>query len=226
MSSDASTAVAGQLRELAELADRVGRELAEDTARVAGRVLETLERGGKLLFCGNGGSAADAQHLAAEYVVRFSRERRGLPAVALTTDTSVLTAGANDYGFEEVFSRQVEALADPRDLLVLHSTSGNSENLIRAARAARERGVATVAFLARGGGALRGLVDLAVVVPTDVTARAQEIHLALEHVICDLVDEAVAQEGAGERALETGDGAAASRGQSGGGAGQVGEGAS
>jgi D-sedoheptulose 7-phosphate isomerase len=180
--------------ELASLARTVGRELAEVTVRVAERVLETFGAGGKVLFCGNGGSAADAQHLAAEYVVRFARERRPLPAVALTTDTSILTAGGNDYGFTSVFRRQVEALAGPRDLLVLHSTSGNSENLVEAARAARELGVGTVGFLAKGGGRLRDLVDIPVVVPTDVTARAQEIHLALEHVVCDLVDEAVARE--------------------------------
>lgn len=195
MRDDATTVVSRQLAELSRLAERVGREMAGDTARVAERILETFRGGGKLLFCGNGGSAADAQHLAAEYVVRFARERRGLPAVALTTDTSILTAGGNDYGFEQVFSRQVEALAEPGDLLILHSTSGNSENLVRAAETARERGVATVAFLARDGGALRGRVDLALVVPTDVTARAQEIQLALEHVVCDLVDEAVARGG-------------------------------
>ncbi len=187
----AADEVARQLEELAELATRTGEELAGVTARVARRILDTFDAGGKVLFCGNGGSAADAQHLAAEYVVRFARERRPLPALALTTDTSILTAGGNDYGFTSVFRRQVEALARPGDLLVLHSTSGNSENLVEAARAARAAGVGTVAFLARGGGRLRDLVDEAVVVPTDVTARAQEIHLALGHVICDLVDEAV-----------------------------------
>ena len=172
----------------------MGRELAGSTAEVARRVRDTFAAGGKVLFCGNGGSAADAQHLAAEYVVRFARERRPLPAVALTTDTSILTAGGNDYGFDTVFRRQVEALAVPGDLLVLHSTSGNSENLVQAAEAARAKGVATVAFLAKGGGRLKERVDLALVVPTDVTARAQEIHLALEHVVADLVDEAVAAE--------------------------------
>lgn len=189
---DAAAEVERQLDELADTARRAGAELAGSVARVAERVLETFEAGGKLLFCGNGGSAADAQHLAAEYVVRFSRERRPLPALALTTDTSVLTAGGNDYGYTSVFRRQVEALARPGDLLLLHSTSGDSENLVEAARAARAAGVGTVAFLAKGGGRLRALVDEAVVVPTDVTARAQEIHLALGHAVCDLVDEAVA----------------------------------
>jgi len=194
MRAEPADAVAEQMGELAELAERVGRELAGVTAQVARRVRETFAAGGKLLFCGNGGSAADAQHLAAEYVVRFQRERGGLPALALTTDTSVLTAAGNDFGFDEVFARQVEAVSRPGDLLFLHSTSGESENLLRAAEVAREHAVGTVAFLAKGGGRLAERVDLAVVVPTEVTARAQEIHLALEHVVCDLVEEAMAGE--------------------------------
>ena len=187
---------AEQLRELAALAERAAAELDAEVAAVADLAVRALRAGGRLFFCGNGGSAADAQHLAAEYVVRFRRERRGLPAIALTTDTSILTAGGNDYGFATVFSRQVEALAREGDVLFLHSTSGESENLLRAADAARERGVATVAFLAKGGGRLRERVDHAVVVPTDVTARAQEIHLAMGHVVCDLVDAALAGDGA------------------------------
>jgi D-sedoheptulose 7-phosphate isomerase len=182
------------LAELEQLVAGVRAELSEEVARVAERIRTTLRSGGTLFFCGNGGSAADAQHLAAEYVVRFRRERRGLPAVALTTDTSILTAAANDLGFRDVFARQVEALAGPGDLLVLHSTSGESENLLRAAEVARELSVATVAFLARGGGRLRDRVDLAVVVPTDSTARAQELHLALGHLVCAAVEGEVAGE--------------------------------
>ena len=183
-----------QMRALADLAVATAEGLADDVAAVAGMVLDTFRAGGKVLFCGNGGSAADAQHLAAEYVVRFARERRPLPALALTTDTSVLTAAANDYGFASAFARQVRALGAPGDLLVLHSTSGESENLLQAAAAAREGGLVTVALLARGGGRLRERVDRALVVPTDVTARAQEMHLAIGHVVCDLVDRAVAGE--------------------------------
>lgn len=175
---------------LAELAGSAAHGLAAGTADMAFRVEGTLRAGGKVLFCGNGGSAAEAQHLAAEYVVRFSRERAPLAALALTTDASVLTAAANDHAFEAVFERQVRALARTGDLLVLLSTSGESENLIRAARAARDGGLATVALLAKGGGRLAGMVDLALVVPTDVTARAQEIHLAVGHVVCDLVERA------------------------------------
>ncbi len=180
-----------ELGELARLAGAVAERLAPEIEAIARLARETLEGGGRLFFCGNGGSAADAQHLAAEYVVRFRRERKGLPALALTTDSSVLTAGANDYGFERVFARQVEALARPGDLLFLHSTSGESENLLLAAEAARSQGVATVALLARGGGRLAQRVDRALILPTDSTAHAQELHLAVGHIVCGLVEDAL-----------------------------------
>jgi phosphoheptose isomerase/rubrerythrin len=186
----ADAAAAAVERHLAGLADAARRAapLAADVAAVAGLAAGAIERGGKLLFCGNGGSAADAQHLATEYVVRFRRQRRALPAIALTTDTSLLTAAANDLGFEQVFARQVEALGVPGDVLFLHTTSGESPNLLAAARAARARGVVTVGMLARGGGPLRDLVDHAIVIPTDTGAHAQELQLALGHVICDLIE--------------------------------------
>jgi D-sedoheptulose 7-phosphate isomerase len=173
-------ALARSVLDSAALADRV--------AGAARRYAETLRSGGTLFFCGNGGSAADAQHVATEYVVRYSAMRRPLAAVALTTDSSLLTAAANDLGFERVFARQVEALCRRGDLLVLHSTSGESPNLVAAAHAARERSVATVAFLGRGGGALAPLVDDAIVVPVDDPGRIQVIHLALEHLIVELVE--------------------------------------
>lgn len=182
------------LSELAGLVESVGTSMGGRIEDLAVQVGDVLDRGGKLLFCGNGGSAADAQHLAAEYVVRFRKRRRSLPALALTTDTSVLTAGANDFGFETIFSRQVEGLGKPGDLLFLHSTSGESENLIRAAEAAKATGVRTVAFLARGGGRLAGLVDEAFVIPTESTARAQEVHLTLGHVICQMVEDRLTEE--------------------------------
>jgi D-sedoheptulose 7-phosphate isomerase len=180
------------LRDLAETALRTAERIGPDLERAAAMVRETVERGGTLLFCGNGGSAADAQHMATEYVVRYMRNRRAVPAVALTTDTSLLTAVGNDFGFDHVFARQVEALARPGDLLVIHSTSGQSPNVLRAAEAARAKGVAVLAFSARDGGPLRALADHNVVVPTDRTDRAQEIHLCVEHVICDLVEQALA----------------------------------
>jgi len=176
------------LRDLAATAERVATDLGPDLERAHRMVQETVQRGGTLLFCGNGGSAADAQHMATEYVVRYMRNRRAYPAIALTTDTSLLTAAGNDLGFEQVFARQVEALARPGDLLVIHSTSGNSPNVLRAAEAAKARGVAVLAFSARDGGALRQLADHSVVIPTTRTDRAQELHLCIEHIICDLVE--------------------------------------
>jgi len=174
---------------LAALAGRVAAEHADDIAAIVDRYEATLRGGGTLFFAGNGGSAADAQHLATEYVVRYQTNRPAMRAVALTTDTSLLTACANDMGFDEVFARQVEALADPGDLLVLHSTSGESPNVIRAAQAARARGVPVVALLGRTGGQLKDLADVALIIPSDDTARIQELHLAIEHVICDLVED-------------------------------------
>jgi D-sedoheptulose 7-phosphate isomerase len=176
------------LRDLAATALRVAEELGADLDQACDMVRDTVRRGGTLFFCGNGGSAADAQHLATEYVVRYVRERRPYPAIALTTDTSLLTAAGNDLGFERVFSRQVEALAKPGDLLIIHSTSGNSPNLLRAAEAARAKRVAVLALTARGGGALSALADHAVIVPTQRTDRAQELHLCIQHIICDLVE--------------------------------------
>jgi len=174
---------------LAALAGRVAAEQADAIAAVAARYEATLRGGGTLYFAGNGGSAADAQHLATEYVVRYQTNRPALRAVALTTDSSLLTACANDLGFDEVFARQVEALTTPKDLLVLHSTSGESPNVVRAAQAAKARGVPIVAFLGKGGGQVKDLADLALIVPSDDTARIQELHLAIEHVICEIVED-------------------------------------
>jgi D-sedoheptulose 7-phosphate isomerase len=172
---------------LAKIA-QASKALSAEVAAVAERYADVLKRGGTLFFCGNGGSAADAQHLAAEYVVRYSAARRPLAAVALTTDTSILTAAGNDFDFEQIFARQVEALCSPGDLLVLHSTSGQSPNLLAAARAAQHRGVTTVAFLGKGGGALAELVDEALIVPSNETSQVQLIHMALEHFIVESVE--------------------------------------
>jgi D-sedoheptulose 7-phosphate isomerase len=192
MSEPAAVAVTRHLAGLAAAAQDAAAAVAADVAVVARLAGDALERGGKLLFCGNGGSAADAQHLATEYVVRLGRHRRALAAIALTTDTSLLTAAANDLGFEQVFARQVAALARPGDVLFLHTTSGESPNLLAAADVARDRGVVTVGMLARGGGRLRSRVDHAIVLPTDNGAHAQELQLALGHVICSLVEERLA----------------------------------
>lgn len=176
--------VAESVRVKIEFFQANGTLIAETAAKMA----DALRQGRKVLLCGNGGSAADAQHLATEYVVRFKAARRPYAALALTTDTSLLTAAGNDLGFEQIFVRQIEALGRPGDLLVLHSTSGASPNLLAAAAAARIRGLGVVAFLGRGGGALRALVDEAIVIPSDDPSRIQEMHLALEHLIVDAIE--------------------------------------
>lgn len=176
---------------LADLANETAVAVASDIDAALELFRTTVAAGGTLMFCGNGGSAADAQHLATEYVVRFRRARKAYPALALTTDTSLLTAVGNDFGFDHVFERQIEALGRPGDLLVIHSTSGNSPNVLLAAKAAKGRKMRVLAMSARDGGALRELADVNVVVPTDRTDHAQEIHLCIQHAICDAIEAAL-----------------------------------
>jgi D-sedoheptulose 7-phosphate isomerase len=178
------------LASLGELASRCAAELAEPVARYLSLVRKTVTEGGTLYFAGNGGSAAHAQHMATEYVVRFRPvKRRAVSAVALSTDSSLVTAVANDIGFEEIFARQVEAHGKQGDLLVLVSTSGRSKNLLKAADAATRAGMKTVGLLAAGGGPLASVVDVAVVVPTADGAHAQEIQLAIDHYVCSVVEQ-------------------------------------
>lgn len=151
-------------------------------------IVETLTNGKKIIFAGNGGSAADAQHLAAEFIGRFEKERRSLPAIALSTDTSILTALGNDYGFESVFSRQIEGLASQGDLFYAISTSGNSTNVISAVEKCKNIPCKTIGMLGRDGGKLKKNVDLAVIVDSNNTARIQEIHEIIGHIICFLVE--------------------------------------
>lgn len=181
------------LRELAETATRTADQLAEQIRAATAMTLETVLGGGTIFFCGNGGSAADAQHMATEYVVRYQRTRRPLRAIALTTDTSVLTASENDFSFDEIFSRQIEALGRAGDLLMVHTTSGNSANCVRAIEAAHLVGMRVIALTAKDGGRVKGRADLCLVVPTPRTDRAQEIHLAIQHGICDAIDEEIAR---------------------------------
>lgn len=157
-------------------------------ADIARAMAVSLARGGKILLCGNGGSAADCQHIAAEFVNRFKLERPPLPAIALTTDSSILTAIGNDYGFEQVFLKQVQALGRPGDVLVAISTSGGSPNVLAAMRAAKEREIVTVGFTGASGGAMLPLCDYPVLVPENTTALIQEIHIAVGHLLCELVD--------------------------------------
>ena len=151
-------------------------------------VVDKLKSGNKILLCGNGGSAADAQHIAAELTGRYKTERRGLPGIALTTDTSALTAIGNDYGYDRVFDRQFEAIASKGDLLIGISTSGNSKNIISALKLAKEMGCATVGFSGRDGGAMNEVCDINLVVPSDDTPRIQEMHILFGHTICQIVD--------------------------------------
>lgn len=161
----------------------------EAMVKAAEEILRVLKAGGKVILFGNGGSAADSQHIAAEFIGRFQKERRSLAAVALTTDTSALTALANDYGFQKVFSRQLEGLGRSGDIVMAFSTSGNSANVIEAVELAKARGIKTIVLTGKGGGALAPLADIAITVPSSVTARIQESHICVAHCLCELVEE-------------------------------------
>ncbi|HIJ81308.1 MAG TPA: D-sedoheptulose 7-phosphate isomerase [Desulfuromonadales bacterium] len=178
-----------QLKSHCEVIGHIERELKPLIAEVSLLLIETFKQGGKLLVMGNGGSAADSQHFAAEIVSRFRLERCGLPAMALSTDTSILTAIGNDYGFEMVFRRQVEALAVPGDMVFGISTSGNSANVKHALELARDKGCRTVALLGRDGGSIKHMCDLSLIVPSNDTPRVQEGHITIIHIICDLVEQ-------------------------------------
>ena len=185
---------AGYLDEQLAESRRVITALAADSAlraalgQAAQRCLDCLRRGGKLLFAGNGGSAADAQHMAGEFVSRFAFDRPGLAAVALTTDTSILTAIGNDYGYEQLFSRQVQALGRPGDVLLVYSTSGRSPNVLRALETARAMGLACIGLTGNRGGPMHELCDVLLAVPSADTPKIQEGHLVLGHALCGLVE--------------------------------------
>lgn len=185
------TDVKGQLQAHRALFETIERDLSPLITEMAGLLRDTFRNGGKLLVMGNGGSAADAQHFAAEMVGRFKLERKALPAVAFSTDTSILTAIGNDYGFDKVFRRQVEALAVEGDVVVGISTSGNSPNVLTALELARERGCRTIGLLGKDGGTIKAACDLALIVPSHDTPRVQEGHIAIIHIVCDLVERAL-----------------------------------
>lgn len=187
-SSEESFAVKS-LRQHQEVFQRIIDENLENIEDCAALVYETFERGGKILICGNGGSAADAQHIAAEFVGRYETERVALPAIALTTDTSALTALANDYDFERIFARQVDALARAGDLLIAISTSGNSPNVIAAVMKARQAGCKILGMTGAKGKKLASLCDKALLVPSERTARIQEAHITAAHIWCEIIDE-------------------------------------
>src|SRR4029079_9401867 len=177
------------LQEGAELRKAVARDCGKEIVEAAFLINQCLQAGGKLLFFGNGGSAADAQHLAAEFVGRFVRGRDGLAAIALTTDSSILTAVGNDYGFDQIFARQIQALARPGDVAVAISTSGNSPNILEGVRAARKANAKTIGLSGRDGGALAKEADLAITIASSNTARIQECHIGIGHLLCELTDE-------------------------------------
>lgn len=186
-----------EIQDHLETLQRLQQDHAAVIERIAHKFVETFRRGGKILFCGNGGSAADAQHLAAELVIRLRGHffRPSLPAIALTTDTSILTAGANDLGFEHVFARQIEALGNVNDLLVAISTSGNSPNILQAIETAHQSGLFVVGFTGGSGGKMIHRVDIALAIPSETTARIQEAHLLAGHIICQVTEEMLFSEG-------------------------------
>lgn len=183
--------IAARMAEHIKLAQKVmnSKKLMKNITEAAAMMKIALAAGHKVMFCGNGGSAADAQHWAAEIVGRFQKERKGMPAIALTTDTSIITAIGNDYGYERIFARQVEALGQAGDVLVGISTSGNSANVLAAIAEAKALGLKTIGFTALGGGQMAAVCDVCLAVPTNVTARAQEIHEVIGHILCEIAEE-------------------------------------
>ena len=167
-----------------------GQKYITQLKTICQKEIEALKSGNKILIAGNGGSAADAQHFAAELVGRFVTERKGLPAVALTTDSSIITSIGNDYSYDYIFSRQLEALACPGDIFIGISTSGNSENIVRAVKKAKEKDVYVIGLLGKDGGRLKDLCDQALIVPSDKTARIQELHEMCVHIMCTFIDDA------------------------------------
>ena len=188
-----SQVIEAGLRGSIQTKEKVLASLIPTINQAAQLLVEALEKGHKIFFFGNGGSAADSQHLAAELVGRFKVKRRALPAIALTTDTSNLTALGNDFGYETVFERQIEALGQPGDVAVSISTSGNSPNVLNAVKTARKMGLKTVAFTGKGGGPLAGLVDITITIPSDSTQHIQESHITIGHILCEIIESHFAQ---------------------------------
>ena len=186
-----------ELEESANIKRIMAQNLADVIADAARIILNVYRAGGKVLLVGNGGSAADAQHIAAELVGRFKLERVGLPAIALTTNTSSLTALANDYGYDTVFSRQLEALASDKDVLIAITTSGTSTNILKAVEMARSKGLVVIALTGENGGKLKDMADSTIVVPSNDTARIQEAHITIGHIICHLVEKELFDESCG-----------------------------
>ncbi len=176
------------LNESADLKRQIADTMSPQILEAINTVRNSFENGGKLLLMGNGGSAGDAQHIAAEFIGRYKLERKPVPAIALTVDSSILTCVGNDYGYESVFERQVQGLAKKEDTVIGISTSGTSENVVRGIAAAKEIGAATIGLLGKGGGTLKDMVDVPLVIPSSDTARIQEAHITIGHIICEILD--------------------------------------
>ena len=184
--------IARGLEESARIKSAIAKSKIGEIELIVNLIITTYKAGGKVVLFGNGGSAADAQHIASELVGRFKLQRQALPAIALSTNTSTLTAVANDCGYEAVFSRQVEALVNEKDVAIGISTSGNSSNVIEAVKIAKKKGAKTVGLTGGNGGKLAGVVDLALTVPSDNTPRIQEAHITIGHIVCELVEREMA----------------------------------
>jgi len=178
------------LKESADIKIKIAETMSDKIVEAAILIIDSIRKGGKLVFCGNGGSAADSQHLSTELVHQFEIKRRKIiPSMALTVNTSTLTAIGNDWGFDEVFSRQVEGLVTEKDVLVGISTSGNSSNVIKAIEQAKENGAKTIGFLGKDGGKLNEMCDISFIIPSENTARIQESHIAIGHILCKFIEE-------------------------------------
>lgn len=183
-----------ELKESADIKKKIAQDLPEKIVSAIEMIINSYRSGGKVLLIGNGGSASDAQHIAAEFVGRFKLERKALPAIALTTDTSILTALSNDYGYETVFSRQLEALGNEKDVLIAITTSGSSKNILKAVDLAHKKNIKVIGLTGGGGGKLKKAADITIVVPSKNTPRIQEAHITIGHIICELVEEALFNE--------------------------------
>lgn len=166
----------------------ISKNLSDKIVQTAATIIDTYDAEGKIILIGNGGSAADAQHIAAEFVGKFKLDRKSLPAISLTTNTSIITAITNDYGYENVFSRQLESLANDKDILIAITTSGNSSNILKAVELAKMKNIKVVGMTGKSGGRLKNMVDILINIPSDITARIQEGHIIVGHIICNLVE--------------------------------------
>ncbi len=191
---DFSKKIKEEISQICDVFEVAKKELSDDLAEAVEKSISRIKEGGRIFFIGNGGSAADAQHLACELIVRYQKERRPIPAYALTVNTSILTAAGNDYGFDKIFIRQVQADCHSNDVLVAISTSGASENILLAVEAAKEKGVLVIAFTGKKGEKLAERADINIKVPHDYTPRIQEVHIALGHIYCGLLEDRLYQE--------------------------------